>query len=354
MVNYRIFDKYELGKVLIPVKLFPTGFKFKQEFETLYEKSYFNNLNYYLITNLFFASLLLNLVLYVTFYPNLISFLKLLFAESILLQFQSTFIFITWFLSSLYIYYAVLFSFFFLIQAKFREAEAEIERNLPEFIDNLVSNLKGGISLEKALIKSVRVEQKALVREVTLINEKVMMGASVISALVGFRDRFNSPIIKRTIFLIEEGLKGGGNLSKPLERISENLKRIYALNEEVKANSAGTAIVIKIISLVLAPLLFALAITLITFISRIFSLLDGSGGDFVSVAQIPQTFIEYLSTFSLFMIVLITVFSSLIISGLNNEKNYESLRFLPFYIFLSTLIFKFISDFLIEFFSNIL
>ena len=145
MVNYRIFDKYELGKVLIPQKLFPTGFKFKQEFETLYEKSYFNNLNYYLITNLFFASLLLNLVLYVTFYPNLISFLKLIFAESIIIQFQLTFIFITWFLSSLYLYYVVLFSFFFLTQAKFRKGEAEIEKDLPEFIDNLVSNLKGGI-----------------------------------------------------------------------------------------------------------------------------------------------------------------------------------------------------------------
>jgi pilus assembly protein TadC len=246
------------------------------------------------------------------------------------------------------------FSYFFYHESTFRRAEEEIEEHLPEFLDNLVSNLKGGVSLEKALLKSVRPEQKALLKEVTLINQKIMMGDDVYTALKGFRTRFDSQIIDRTFFLIEEGVKGGGNIAKPLERISENLKRIYNLNDEMKASSGGFSLIISAISMVVAPLLFALALTLLTFIGNLFVLMINSGSGALPVSEVPAEFSVYLVNFSYAMIVLITFFSSLIVSELKNEKVHDAVKYMPIYIVISMLIFNVISKLLLNFFGSII
>jgi archaellum biogenesis protein FlaJ (TadC family) len=226
--------------------------------------------------------------------------------------------------------------------------------DLPEFIDNLISNLKGGISIERALIKSVRKTQKHLFKEITLINQKVLMGGTVIDALSEFKDRFHSPVIDHTMTLIEQGLKGGGDVVSPLEKISNNLKKIYNLNDEIKSNSAGFALVIKLITLAVAPLLFALAITLLNFISDLFGLLSSSGNEMLDVAAVPPEFHTYLIIFSYSMITLIVVFSSLISSELSNEDVYQSLKYMPIFLTISIVIFNVSLNLLLGFFGGIL
>ena len=350
MFNLKKFNKYEFGKSLVPKNIYKL--KYKEEMEEVYQKLYFDNLNYFVFTNIFFVSALLNLIIYVLLYPRIYVLFNSYLTSGFAWQFVV--IFGTWFLTNLLVYYALLLIYFMYHDSKFKRAELEIEKDLPEFIDNLVSNLKGGVSLEKALLKSVRIDQKALLREVTLINEKVMMGMNVNEALKQFRIRYDSPIISRTFFLIEEGLRGGGNLAAPLERISENLKKIYVLDEEIKGNSSGFAVVIRSITLVVAPLLFALAITLLTFIGNLFTLIAKSGSDFLSVSQLPAEFSLYLIVFSYSMIILITIFSSLITSQLKNEKTYEAIKYLPIYVAVAILLYWQFSDILLGFFGNII
>ncbi len=349
MAAVRKIDKYELGKKLIPEKIYKLDFK--RKLEELYQKLYFNNLNYTVVTNSFFLSILLTILAFIFLYPKIYFTIEPYMNDAIG---KFVVLFVFWFLLNLLMYYGTLLGYFFYKDSRFKKAETEIEKDLPEFIDNLVSNIKGGISLEKALLKSVRIEQKALLREVTLINEKIMMGLSVEDALKQFSERFDSPVISRTFFLILEGIKGGGNLAAPLERISENLKRVYALEEEIKSNSGGFAVVITSITLVVAPVLFALAITLLTFIGDLFGLLSEQDNEFLSVSAIPDEFYSYLITFSYAMIALITLFSSLITSQLKNEKTYEAVKYVPIYIIISILIYKGMSAVLLGFFSGII
>jgi len=349
MVNLKILNKEDLGKLLLPEKIYK--FKFKQELETLYKKLYFDNVNYKFITNIFALSIILSLVVYILsyefFYPYLSPYYVGFLSKIIV-------VFLNFFILNIFLYYCLLFFYFFIHESKFKRSEQEIEADLPEFIDNLVSNLKGGISLEKALVKSVRIEQKALLHEVTLINQKIMMGTDVYVALKEFRLRFDSPIINRTFFLIEEGIKGGGNIAKPLERISQNLKRIYTLNEEIISSSGGFAVVIMAITILVAPLLFALAITLLTFIGNLFQLILKSGADQISVSSIPDAFSDYLVIFSRSMIILITLFSSLITAELKNEKLHDSIKYLPIYIGLALFLYWAFSKILLSFFGNVI
>ena len=348
-INLKKFNKDEFGKVIIPEKIFK--FKFKEELQKLYEKLYFDNINYAIITNLMALSIILSIVCFFLGYDLIYStFNNAFFA------FHTKFavIFLSFVFILFFCYYFVLFAFFFMNESKFKNNEREIEEVLPEFLDNLISNIKGGIPLEKALLKSVQNDQKALKAEITLINQKIMMGETIYESLHQFRKRFDSAVINRTIFLIEEGIKNGGNIVAPLERISENLKRIYNLDAEIKANSGGFTTVIKAITLFIAPLLFALATTLLVFIGNLFLLIIKSGSESFSVSAIPSEYNEYLIIFSYSMITLITFFSSLITAELKNEKIHESIKYLPIYVVLGLIIFKVLSKVLLNFFSNIM
>jgi pilus assembly protein TadC len=349
MVNFKQFNKSEFGKKLLPEKIYK--FNYKNQLENLYMKLYFDNLNYNMIANIFALSVFLTLPLYIFLYDVAYSMFNDFFYVYI---YKILIVFALWFLTNLAVFYFLLFVYFFYHESKFKRSETEIEKDLPEFIDNLVSNLKGGISLEKALLKSVRPEQKALLSEVTLINQKIMMGDNVYKALREFRLRFDSQIINRTFFLIEEGIRSGGNLAAPLERISNNLKQIYNLDNEIKASAGGFSMVIKAITLVVAPLLFALALTLLTFIGNLFQLILDSGSDAIPVSQIPAEYSDYLVVFSYAIIILITFFSSLITSELKNEKIHDSIKYLPIYITLAIIIFNLISKVLLGFFGNII
>lgn len=351
MVNIKKINKVEIGKSLLPEKILKL--KFKEELESVYERINYDKLNYLVITNLFFLSIIITFVVMIVAFPYLESalFIGDYLKGGFFWSYTTTLA--IWFVMNLLIYYSALFYYFFKQDSKLKKTEAEIEDDLPEFIDNLVSNLKGGVSLEKGLLQSVRKEQKELLKEITLINEKIMMGRSVQEALKEFRLRFNSAIINRTFFLIEEGIKGGGNLAAPLERISENLKRIYNLDEEIKSSASGFTVIISFITILIAPLLFGLAITLLGFIGNLFGLLAGSNTSFFSLVAIPEEFTTYLRVFSYAMIILITFFSSLIIAQLKNEKTYTAIKYLPIYIFISVMLYNIFSEALIGFFGTL-
>jgi pilus assembly protein TadC len=350
MLNLLKISKYEFGEILTPEKIY--NFKYKDELKKIYEKVYFDNVNYLIIANLFFLSVIFSLIIYILIFPQLYIYLNEYFTAGPVYKFLT--IFITYSLLEILIYWIMLFAFFFSILTHFKKIEKQIEIDLPEFLDNLVSNLKGGVSLEKALLRSVRENQKILLKEITYLNEKILMGQSALQAIAGFRERFSdSPVISRTFFLIEEGIKSGGNLAEPLEKISDNLKNIYMLNNEIKASLGGFSVVIMAISLVISPLLFALAITLLNFIGNLFMLLSKSNAQIISVSGIPPEFTTYLIYFSYAMIALIVTFSSLITSQLKGEKTYEALKYLPIFLTIGFFLYWLLSKLLLSFFSNI-
>lgn len=344
------FNKNELGRFLLPEKFFK--FELKKELEAVYEKLKFDNLNYMIIFNFFIVSYFLSLILFILSYSFIYQVFSFFLDSSIFYKYLI--FFLIWVLIHSSVYVLSIFFYFSFLHSSFKKLEDDIEKDLPDFLDSLVSNLKGGLSLEKSLVNSVRNDQKALKQEVTLINERILMGESVAEALEKFTLRFDSAIIKRTFFLIQEGIKGGGNLTDPLERISANLKNIYALNDEIRANASGFAVIIKGISVFIAPLLFALAITLLSFIGNLFALLSESGSNLFQTSGVPDEFKSYIVIFSYAMIFLITTFSSLITSALKNEKIYDAIKYIPIYVIISLIIYRTFSNILLNFFGNII
>ncbi|MCH8519338.1 MAG: type II secretion system F family protein [Nanoarchaeota archaeon] len=344
-----IISLKNLGKLLMPNKIL--SLQYSDKIKVAYERVNGEKIRYEIMFYFYISSFFLSLI--ISFYLlDYVYFFLENFMNSTLYQVG---IFTLYFsIIQISVYYGILIGYLIKFDSKITQYEINVEKDLPDFLDNLISNLKGGLILEKALMRSVRDDQKELLHEVTLINEKILSGTSVEKALSEMRERFNSQIISRTLFLIIEGLKGGGNLSAPLERISNNLKKLYLLDSEVKSSVGGFTVVIKAIGGFLAPALFALAITLLVFIGDLLVLLSSSGTNVIAMSELPENFVFYLVTFSYSMIVLVSIFSNLITSQLKNEEGYKALKSIPITIILSSFLYYYLSDILIAYFSNII
>ena len=344
-----IISLKNLGKILLPTKIFSIDYanKLKNGYERVNGEKLRYNIIFYMYVSSFFIGLIVSFLLFDDMYFLLENYLSGFLYQIVIFSLYFAII-------QLLVYWGILIGYLIKFDSKITQYEKNVEKDLPDFLDNLISNLKGGLILEKALMRSVRDDQKELLREVTLINEKILSGISVEEALEGMKNRFSSPIISRTMFLIIEGLKGGGNLSAPLERISNNLKKLYLLDNEVKSSVGGFTVVIKAIGGFLAPALFALAITLLVFIGDLLVLLAASGTNVISMTELPEEFVTYLVTFSYSMIILISIFSNLITSQLKNEEGYKALKSIPITIILSSFLYYYLSDVLIAYFSNII
>ncbi len=346
-----LINKYNFGSNVFPNKIFK--FNIKNRFEKVYKILKFDNFNYNIITYLFFLSLFIGFLIYVLFFNIIYPFVSNYYTMLIWRLFINIFFI---FLISCIIYLTFIFFLFFKYEFTYKKKEKNIEDSLTDFLDDLVSNLKGGIPIEKALLKSVRKDQDDLLKEMILINEKIILGDDVITALRWFKNRFESPIIHRTFFLIEEGLIGGGNIASAIETISKNLENINNLSKEYVANSEGFVIVIMVISIILSPILFSIAIVLLNFLSNLFALFSKSSAEsnFLSLKPIPSEFILYLKTFSYFILITINFFSSLIIAQLKNEKIYNTIKYIPFFILVSLMVYSIVSKLLLSFFSSII
>ena len=348
MLNTQI-NTYKIGKLLTPKKIFKFGFE--KNIENIYEKVHFKKFDYRIIFNIYFLSIITCFFLYL-FILYEFFFLLENFFQTLTTLFIFVFVFFTLLLFS--IYYFLLVSYFIYKENIFIKKEENIERDLPEFLDNLTSNIKGGISIEKSLILSVPKNNPDFLKEITHINSKILLGKSVYESLREFKNRFDGAIIQRTMILILEGLKGGGNIEKALEKISENLKDVYLLNDEIKASSSGFSIIIRILTLVVTPVLFSLSITLLSFMNKLFSLFEKSENTPISFSQVPIEFFTYLTYFSYAMIILTSFFSTLIIAHLKNQKFHALFRYLILSSIFGIIFYNILSDYLIEVFSNII
>lgn len=349
MVSKNSLNLKKIGKILTPEKIL--GFEYSKKLNRSFERVSHNRLHTQIIFYLFMLSFFVALIVYFYLF-DILYYIFIGFMGSGMSQFVT--LSLLFFAVQLFCYWMILLFFFVHYDGKLAAYEEAIEKNLPDFLDNLVSNLKGGYVLEKALLKSVRDDQKELLEEMTLINEKIMSGDSVIDSLEDMQKRFNSPVIGRTLFLIIEGLKGGGNLAVPLQRISDNLKRIYMLNDEVKSNVGGFSVIIRMIGGFVSPALFSLAITLLIFIGDLLVILSQAQVGSLSISELPIEYVTYLTTFSYSMIVLVSIFSNLIIAQLNGDEFYRALKAMPFTIALSCALYYFMSQALIGYFSTII
>lgn len=212
-----------------------------------------------------------------------------------------------------------------------------MEEVLPDYLQEVSSNLKGGLSFEKSLWIAIKPRFGILSNEIALAAKKVMTGTDVDIALSEFATKYDSPMLKRAMELIVSEIHAGGKVADILDQIVINLKKTKSLKDELTASVLTYMIFIGAIVIFISPLLFALAYNLLVVMSKVAALLATTAatgsvpGLLANVGNIDVDKEDFI-WFSRIALGVIAFFSSMIVSIIEKGNIQSGVKYIPLFI----------------------
>ncbi|MCC7574308.1 type II secretion system F family protein [Candidatus Woesearchaeota archaeon] len=325
----------QIGKAIIP-ETFRAGLR------VYYSKAGIREVPYKLYGILLYVALIFIGIIY--FYSNFYGTINHLSPLLVGLL-----VFLFWAIGGLFISLIIIGALYFYLNLKIFNRVKEMDINLADYLVLVSTNLKGGLSFEKALWSAIKPEFGVLSEEMGLVSKKVMTGSELSEALKEFSEKYDSPSIRRTIDLILGQVESGGEIASVLDETIETLRKTKVLKEEMAANTLMFTIFIGAIVTVISPLLFALALNLLEILigvsATVAPALSSSSSTPFSMNEIEINS-EDFKIFSVMALTLISIFASLILSIIQKGDIKSGIKYVPLFVFVAlTLYFLFLGIF---------
>jgi hypothetical protein len=208
-----------------------------------------------------------------------------------------------------------------------------VEESLPDALQLMASNLRAGMTPDKALLLSSRPEFGPLKEEIDLVGKKVTLGKGVGTALMEMTSRINSKKLVRAIELINSGLDSGGSLATLLEATSNDLREQILVDKKIKASVTMYVMFIFSAAGMITPILFGLNSFLVEILRTSLSSVEIPAAA-ISTLPIKGTTVsvsaEFLMIFIIAFMVMNCLMASMLLGLIAKGKSREGLRyFLP-------------------------
>jgi len=307
--------------------------RFRPSIHGFFMKAGYDGVPYELFGFMFYITLAITYFIYIFMvYPRIVA---LPGNSSIILLIIT---FISWVIIQVILLAVLIMYMFFMLNIKIYKRTKEIEEILPEYLQFVSSNLKGGLSFEKALWSAIKPEFGVIAKEITMVSKKVMTGNDLTEALQEFTDKYDSPLLRRSFDLIIGEVESGGEIAAIVDRVIDNIRKTKALKEEMSASTLTYMIFIGAIVIVIAPGLFALSYYLLHIMIGFSSQLSN-----LNSANMPISFSansinpDDFKTFSICAILLVSFFSSLIMSLIEKGDIKGGIKYIPAFMISSTI-----------------
>ena len=149
-----------------------------------------------------------------------------------------------------------------------------VEDSLPDALQLMASNLRAGMTPDKALLLSSRPEFGPLKDEIDLVGKKVALGKNIGTALMEMAKQIRSQKLVRAVELINSGLDSGGSLATLLEATANDLREQFLIDKKIKASISMYVIFIFSAAAMITPVLFGLSSFLIDILQSTLSNID--------------------------------------------------------------------------------
>ncbi|MGV8150182.1 MAG: type II secretion system F family protein [Candidatus Woesearchaeota archaeon] len=317
----------EFGKAFVFKKIRP-------DLKRFFMRAGYDDVPYELFGFLFYITLGLTYLIYILFiYPRLQDYGTFTIVATT---------FLSWVIVPLTIMSLIIVYMYFDLTIKIYKRTKEIETILPEYLQVVSSNLKGGLSFEKSLWNAINPEFSIVAKEITIVSKKVMTGNDLTDALEDFTQKYDSPLLKRSIDLIIGEVESGGQIAFIVDKVIDNIRKSRVLKEEMAASTLTYMIFIGAIVILIAPGLFALSFHLL-------SIMSGFGAQVSTnaVSGFPISLgagslnIEDYRIFSVLCLLLIALFSAILISIIQTGDMRGGFKYIPAFM-LSSVFFYFL------------
>lgn len=226
----------------------------------------------------------------------------------------------------------LLSGFYAFTKAKLAESVRirKMENVFPDFIELVASNLRAGMTIDKALLLSARREFSPLDTEIESLGKEILTGKDITSALFDLAERTNSDKIRKTINIITTGIVSGGNLSILLEETAANMRQRSFVEKRAASNVLMYVIFIVFAISIGTPVLFGLSSILVEVLTNILSNIPA----IETKANVPLTLTSiHISTafiwyFSLAFIIMTDILASFILGLVSKGEEKEGLKYL--------------------------
>lgn len=234
------------------------------------------------------------------------------------------------------------------------EAKATfIEKALPDALQLMSSNLRAGLTPEKALLLSARPEFGPLTTEINRVGKEIAVGKDIDEALLGVTKRVKSDKVDKTIMLIVSGIRAGGELASLLDYTARNLRDQDFVDQKIRSSVRMYVIFIFAAVGLGAPMLYALSSFLVEVLTNVLGSVEIPKTTTMSMPiNITQVSIgaDFVIKYVITALVITSILGSMALGLISRGEEKQGLKYAPILIAVTLAIF-----FMIRFFiSNML
>jgi pilus assembly protein TadC len=232
----------------------------------------------------------------------------------------------------------------------------KIEAAFPDFLDLVSSNLRAGMTVDKALLTSSREEFAPLDKEIMQLGKDLVTGKQIEQALKEMGERIQSEKINKTLALLITSIRSGGNLATLLEETAVNVRERNFLEKKASSNVLMYVIFIFFAIAVGAPALFALSSVLVQILSTILGQLP----DIPVQSQLPFALTkitvspEFVKYFAILFIMITNILGSLVLGTVSKGEEKEGVKYILPLTLISLTVFFLVRIGLSGYFSELL
>ncbi len=217
----------------------------------------------------------------------------------------------------------------------------KLEEVFPDFLQLMSSNLRAGMTVDRAILLSSRPEFAPLDKEILQTGKDLATGKDIAKTLLDMSKRLESERIHKTILLIISGIQAGGDLAILLEQTAVSMRERKFVEKKAASSVLMYVIFIFLAVSIFAPALFSLSNVLVEVLTNILSGLPETD----TSANLPFTLskinisIAFIKYFSIIFMITIDFFSSLVLGLVSKGQEKQGLKYFPIIVALSMAVF---------------
>ncbi|MFH1106790.1 MAG: type II secretion system F family protein [Candidatus Micrarchaeota archaeon] len=261
--------------------------------------------------------------------------------------------------------------FYFVLYSSAENRARNVEDILPEALKIIAANIRAGMTIENAIWSVSKPEFGVFGQEIKRVSISTYAGKSIREALEEMTKRVDSKMFERSVHLLSEGIRLGGEMANLLDEVADTIKATKALRKEIMNATITYSLFIIFSAILVAPMLFSVSLYYTEINERLLAKQMGSGidpnapgasrllsGDSIVSMSFQRksqgVTADDIRLFSLGAISITAFFSSLLLGQIQHGNAKRGVKFIPVFVPIALGIFYLIHSVLVSAFANIM
>ncbi|MFH1200193.1 MAG: type II secretion system F family protein [Candidatus Micrarchaeota archaeon] len=150
--------------------------------------------------------------------------------------------------------------FYFVLFSAAENRARNVEEILPDALKMIAANIRAGMTVENAIWSVSKPEFGVFGQEIKRVSLGTYAGRPIAESLQDMTTRVDSKLLERSMRLLTEGIRLGGEIANLLDEVADTIKSAKVLKKEIQNATITYALFIIFSALLIAPMLFAVSL----------------------------------------------------------------------------------------------